>query len=259
LVNYGALAADGAQQMNNNIAKKTIAVVEDDLALAATLEDMLVAEGYHPVLCASAAALKTAMADDAIDLILLDLNLPDGNGLTLAAQIRAKTSVPIIILTGKGSEVDRIVGLEVGADDYVVKPFSVREVAARIRAVLRRGTASVATPPEVTKGYRFAGWTLDVELRRLFDPQGNQVFLTVNEYEIFSAIVAASGRILSRNQLIEMTRRHDNDDVFDRTVDVLIMRVRRKVEANTRLPKLIVTERGLGYRLSSKVERFGFD
>jgi DNA-binding response OmpR family regulator len=250
---------EGLANPIRDAAKTTIAVVEDDEALAATLGDMLRTEGYVPIICPTGAALQAALNEHTIQLILLDLTLPDGNGLALAAQIHAKLDVPIIILTGKGSEVDRIVGLEIGADDYVVKPFSVREVAARIRAVLRRGQVSVVTPPEVSKGYRFAGWVLDIELRRLYDPQGKQVMLTVNEFDLFSSIVASAGRILSRNQLIEMTRRHDNDDVFDRTVDVLIMRLRRKIETNTRLPKLILTERGIGYRLSCKVERFGFD
>jgi DNA-binding response OmpR family regulator len=234
-----------------------IAVVEDDSTLAATLEDMLLGEGYKVHLCPTAAALRSLLDTTEIDMILLDLTLPDGNGLTMAAQVRATTSVPIIILTGKGSEVDRIVGLEIGADDYVVKPFSVREVAARIRAVLRRGRQPVAAPPEVKKGYRFAGWTLDKELRRLFNPSGKQVALTVNEFDLMHTIISADGRILSRNQLLEMTRHSSNDDVFDRTIDVLIMRLRRKIEPNPQVPIFIVTERGIGYRFNVAVERFG--
>jgi DNA-binding response OmpR family regulator len=244
--------------MNTNPAIH-IAVVEDDPAVAATLEDMLLGEGYlvHP--CATGTALRALLDSTEIDMILLDLTLPDGNGLSLAAQIRATTSVPIIILTGKGSEVDRIVGLEVGADDYIVKPFSVREVAARIRAVLRRGRVSAPQLQVAQRGYRFGGWTLDADLRRLFNPHGKLVPLTVNEFDLLVSIVATAGRILSRNQLLEMTRRNNNDDVFDRTIDVLMLRLRRKIEANPQVPMFIVTERGLGYRFNVAVERFGFD
>ena len=236
-----------------------IAVVEDDAVLAATVEEMLLDEGYRVHLCPTGAALRELLEAGGIDLILLDLNLPDGNGLALAARVRATTAVPIIILTGKGSEVDRIVGLEVGADDYVVKPFSVREVAARIRAVLRRGQALAPKLPTVRKGYRFAGWILDVDLRRLYNPEGKQIPLTVSEFDLMHAIVSSAGRILSRAQLLEMTRHNNNDDVFDRTVDVIILRLRRKIETNPQIPKLISTERGIGYRLNQAVERFGFD
>lgn len=237
-----------------------IAVVEDDLALAATLEDMLVGEGYRVRQCPTVAALRALLEDHDVDLILLDLTLPDGSGLALAAQIRVTTSVPIIMLTGKGSEIDRIVGLELGADDYIVKPFSIREVAARIRAVMRRGHSVAPTQvPVVHKGYRFAGWVLDVDMRRLYNPNGKHVSLTVNEFDLLLSIVAGSGRILTRNQLLEMTRRDGNDDVFDRTIDVLILRLRRKIEVNPHVPQFIVTERGIGYRFDVAAERFGFD
>ncbi len=237
-----------------------IAVVEDDPAVAATLEDMLLGEGYRVRQCPNVAALRSLLDGTDMDLILLDLTLPDGNGLAVAAQIRATTSVPIIMLTGKGSEIDRIVGLELGADDYIVKPFSVREVAARIRAVMRRGrTVAAIQAPVVQKGYKFAGWVLDVDLRRLYNPNGKHVSLTVNEFDLLLSIVSASGRILTRNQLLEMTRRDGNDDVFDRTVDVLILRLRRKIEANPHVPQFIATERGIGYRFNLPVERFGFD
>jgi DNA-binding response OmpR family regulator len=236
-----------------------IAVVEDDSIVAASLQDMLVSEGYSVHLCSTGAALRALLKRVELDLILLDLALPDGNGLTLATQVRATTSAPIIMLTGRGSEVDRIVGLEVGADDYVVKPFSVREVAARIRAVLRRRQIEAPQSPAFQKGYKFAGWTLDVNLRRLYNPRAKQISLTVNEFDVLHSIVATAGRILTRNQLLDMTRRSHNDDVFDRTVDVLILRLRRKIEANPHVPSLIITERGFGYRLNAAVERVGFD
>jgi DNA-binding response OmpR family regulator len=242
----------------DNHSNVQIAVVEDDATLAATLEDMLIGEGYRVHLCPTAAALQPLLKESSLDMILLDITLPDANGLAVAAQIRATTAIPIIILTGKGGEVDRIVGLEVGADDYVVKPFSVREVAARIRAVLRRThNNNLPTSPDLRSGFKFAGWALDVQLRRLYNPNGKQIMLTVNEFDLLESIVSAAGRILTRNQLLEMTRRHDNDDVFDRTVDVLILRLRRKIESNPHVPKFIVTERGIGYRFNASVERFG--
>jgi two-component system OmpR family response regulator len=141
----------------------------------------------------------------------------------------------------------------------VVKPFSIREVAARIRAVLRRGQALAPKLVAVRKGYRFAGWVLDVELRRLYSPDGKQIPLTVNEFDLMHAIVSSAGRILSRAQLLEMTRHCNNDDVFDRTIDVIILRLRRKIEINPQIPKFIRTERGIGYRFNQTVERFGFD
>ncbi len=237
-----------------------IALVEDDPDIAIPLEDMLASEGYRVRRCPTAAALRAVLEQEQIDMILLDLALPDGNGFQIAAQIRATTSVPIIMLTGRGGEIDRVMGLELGADDYIVKPFSLREVAARIKAVLRRGRLVVPVQaPSVRKGYRFAGWTLDIELRRLYDPDGKYVSLTVNEFDLLISIVSASGRILTRNQLLEATRHDNNDDVFDRTVDVLILRLRRKIEPNPQLPQFIMTERGVGYRFNPSVERVGLD
>ncbi len=237
-----------------------IAVVEDDRVVAATLEDMLLSEGYRVRQCPTLSALRSLLDNNHIDLILLDLTLPDGNGLAVAAQIRVSTSVPIIIVSGRGSEIDRIVGLELGADDYIAKPFNVREVAARIRAVMRRGRSiALAQSPALRKGYRFAGWVLDVELRRLYCPRGRHVSLTMNEFELLLSIVSELGRVLTRNRLLEMTRRDGNDDVFDRTVDLLVLRLRRKIEANPHVPQFIVTERGFGYRFDPTVERFGFD
>lgn len=240
-------------------APLTIAVVEDDASIASTLEDMLLAEGYRVHVCPTGAALRALLERPLVDMILLDLNLPDCNGLELAGFVRATTALPIIILTGRGEEIDRIVGLEIGADDYVVKPFSLREVAARIRAVLRRGRAPASPSPPVRRGYRFEGWTLDIDLRRLYTPDNKPVALTGSEFALLRSIVTAAGRILTRNQLLDMTRGREDNDVFDRTIDVLILRLRRKIEPDPNSPRLIVTERGLGYRFNAAVERLGQD
>jgi len=238
-----------------------IAVVEDDPAVAETLVDMLEGEGYRALRCSTGSELSALIARERLALILLDLKLPDCDGLTLAAQIRATEHVPIVILTGKGSEIDRILGLEVGADDYVVKPFSVREVAARIRAVLRR-THQIPDPklhaPPPRRGYQFDNWTLDLDRRRLADPEGQQVILSVAEFDLLAAIVAARGRVLTRAQLLELTR-GEGADVFDRTIDVLVLRLRRKIERNPHQPTLLATERGVGYFFTANVERFGFE
>lgn len=234
-----------------------VAVVEDDPAVADVLGDMLAEEGYVPHLCRGAAELDQAMGRERMSLVLLDLKLPDGDGLSIAARMRATHGTPVIILTGKGSEIDRVVGLEIGADDYVVKPFSVREVAARIRAVLRRTSGQAAAPQVLPgRGFGFAGWVLDLERRRLADAAGRDVTLTVAEFDLLAALVSAQGRVLSRDQLLDMTRR-DNDSVTDRTIDVLILRLRRKIEANPAQPQFIRTERAIGYVFGVAVERIG--
>lgn len=234
-----------------------IAVVEDDPDVAAILSDMLSGEGYVPHLCYGAAQLDAALGRARISLVLLDLKLPDGDGLSIASRVRASHGIPIIILTGRGSEIDRVVGLEIGADDYIVKPFSVREVAARIRAVLRRATPAIPDrPPSPGRGFCFQGWVLDLDRRRLYDPMGHDVTLTVAEFDLLAGLVAAQGRVLSRDQLLDLTRR-DTDSVTDRTIDVLVLRLRRKIEENPAQPQFIRTERTIGYMIGVKVVRIG--
>lgn len=246
------------------LPKSRIAVVEDDSVIAASLIDLLELDGYEVTHCATGAELEKLIEQSIPDVILLDLQLPDANGLTLAARIRSRSEVPIMMLTAKGSEVDRIVGLEIGADDYLVKPFSVREVVARVRALLRRTRVMGSPAPQTAssneprRGYRFDGWALDLNMRQLFDPNGKLVALTVAEFDLLLAFVLASRHILTRSQLLEQMQR-ENDDVFERSIDVLILRLRRKIEANPAQPRLVVTERGCGYIFRAEVERFGFD
>ena len=166
------------------------------------------------------------------------------------------SSLPIIIVTGhRRDEVDRIVGLELGADDYLTKPFSPRELLARVRAVLRRVEAARAVPPEESKAirYRFAGWELNLRRRRLTSPSGASVALTVGEFSLLTAFLRSPQQVLSRDQLLAATRVHD-DEVFDRSVDVQILRLRRKLEANPSAPELIKTERGAGYVFTAPVQ-----
>lgn len=235
---------------------QTVAVVEDDPAQAAVLCELLEAEGYIPRACASARDLAALLEEEPPALVLLDLGLPDEDGLALAARLRALYRIPIIILTGRGTEIDRVVGLEIGADDYLVKPYSLRELAARIRAVMRRSTvttAPLAADPPLRQGFRFGGWTLDTQRRRLSDPSGRPVELTVGEFDLLAVLLGAQGRVLSRAQLLDMTRR-GHDAVYERTIDVLILRLRRKIEPDPSRPQLIMTERAIGYHFAGAVE-----
>jgi DNA-binding response OmpR family regulator len=182
------------------------------------------------------------------DLIVLDLRFDQEDGLDLLREIRSRSDVPVIIVTGdRRDEIDRVVGLELGADDYVTKPFSLRELLARIRAVLRRLEAGRAAPqrdPERGR-CRFGDWELDRQARRLTDPDGAQVALTKGEYALLTAFLDAPQRPLSREHLLQATRMHE--DVFDRSIDVQILRLRRKLETDPSAPRIIQTERGVGY------------
>jgi len=193
--------------------------------------------------------------DEAIDLVLLDVRLPGENGMVLAQTLRERASVPIMLLTGNAEEADRVMGLELGADDYVTKPFSLRELLARIRAVLRRYQAPSDLPARDDKrrAYRFAGWELNLRTRKLTAPDGSKLELSNGEFSLLTAFCGASQRVLSRDQLMSLSRLH-NAEVYDRTVDVQIVRLRRKIEADPARPQLIVTERGAGYIFTAPVE-----
>lgn len=238
-----------------------IALVEDDPLVADSLGDFLGREEYQVHPCPSGAALRALLGRAPVDLILLDLGLPDEDGFALAAQIRAQSPVPIIMLTGRGADVDRIIGLELGADDYVVKPFNPRELLARIKAVTRRAQAAPVLPPIPTaapaqKGYRFAGWTLDLALRRLVQPNGAIADLSTTEFELLTVLVESHGEVLSRQEILRRCGR-TSDAVFERSIDVTILRLRRKIEANPQQPAFIRTERGIGYLFATQPTPIG--
>ena len=187
------------------------------------------------------------------DIVLLDVGLPDMDGFEVVRQIRAFSDVPVVMLTARDDAMDKVKGLELGADDYVTKPFSQRELLARIKAVLRRTEQKRATRRgETVRAYRFKGWELNTGTRKLRAPDGRNVELTNSEYALLVAFLKAPGRILTRDQLLESSRLHD--DIYDRSIDVQILRLRRKVEESPNQPKLIRTERGAGYYLDSPVE-----
>mgnify|MGYP001765835487 CR=1 FL=1 len=235
-----------------------IAVVDDDATVRDAVCDLVTTEGYEAVGCGDAATLLAVLATPPIDLVVLDLRLPDRDGLAVAASIRATSSLPIIMLSGRGGDLDRILGLEVGADDYVVKPFNPRELLARIKAVLRRRghETAIAPAPPVHNGRRFAGHLVDLDRRRLIAPNGATISLTVAEFDLLAALVGAAGRVLSRDRLLELTHRAGGE-VYDRTVDVLILRLRRKIETDPTNPRFIRTERGHGYVFDAVVEPVG--
>jgi two-component system OmpR family response regulator len=194
------------------------------------------------------------MAGSRIDLIVLDLMLPGEDGLSVCKRLRARSQVPIIMLTAKGDEVDRILGLEIGADDYLSKPFNPRELLARIRAVLRRSTITALNP--TAGGARvlgFHGWRIDRVLRELRNPDGARVTLTDAEFGLLQAFCERPGRVLSRDQLIDVTQGR-SAGVFERSIDILVSRLRRKIESDPHQPSLIKTVRSRGYLFTPAVE-----
>ncbi|WP_296809296.1 response regulator transcription factor [Thiocapsa sp.] len=241
-----------------------VLIVDDDPDIRDLVAHEARQQGWEVLQAGSDAELTELLRLHTPDIILLDIRLPDQDGLTIARRLRAASAMPIIMLTGMGSDVDRIVGLEIGADDYVVKPFNPRELIARIKAVLRRTSAGAMMPapapaPAITPRHdcrRFAGWMLDLSARLLTDPDGNQVSLTNAEFLLLEAFLDAPRRVLSREHLLERTHAFEAD-VFDRTIDVLIMRLRRKIESNSHAPRLIRTERGAGYVFDADVEQAG--
>ena len=235
-----------------------IVIVDDDPEIRALLTQFLTAQGFAVTAVEDGSALRRALEREAADLVVLDLMLPGEDGLALCRRLRATTSVPIIMLTAMGSETDRVVGLELGADDYLAKPFSTRELLARIRAVLRR-TGADATVTRETSAIRpsgeildFAGWRLDVSRRRLTDPGGVLVDVTSGEFDLLLVFLRHPHQVLSRDQLLDLSRGRVSGPL-DRTIDVQVGRLRRKIEADPKNPDLFKTVRGGGYLLATDV------
>lgn len=234
-----------------------ILIVDDDIALRETLEDFLSGEGYAIRQAANVTQAREAIAAATPDLILLDINMPGGDGLTLAAELRAKTLLPIIILSGKGSMVDKVVGLEVGADDYVAKPFELRELLARVRAVLRRAKPAIVAEPAVQERQaHFDAFVLTPSRRSLSTSGGEQIELTGAEYNLAALFVDRPNRVLTREAIGEATHK-DDWEAFDRSVDTLVSRLRRKLTRHATQANLIQTVRGEGYVLACAVKWSG--
>ena len=232
-----------------------VLALDDDPSVRQMIADYLTDNDVRVTTLASGREIADVMAREMIDLLVLDVRLPGENGMQIARKLREESDVPIIILTALKDEADRVMGLELGADDYLTKPFSPRELLARIRALLRRSRAheTVAGGLARIRAYRFAGWELNVRQRRLTTPQGSMTVLTNSEFSLLAAFLSAPKRILSREQLLDLSRLH-NAEVYDRSIDVQILRLRRKIEADPAHPKFIVTERGAGYVFDAAVE-----
>ena len=229
-------------------------VVDDDLDICNQLSDYLGRNDFHVTAVNTAKQMLDFIAREAVDLLLLEPRLRGEDGLRLTRTVRESSSMPIVVVSGRDDVADRVLGLELGADDYVTKPFSLRELLARIRAVLRRCKVDVVGPArdDTLRAYRFAGWELNVRLYRLHSPDGNRVEISRGEIGLLRALLSSPQRILTRDQLLELTH-IDSAEVYDRSIDTQIMRLRRKIEANPIEPRFIRTERGTGYYFDAPV------
>jgi len=230
-----------------------VLVVDDDPLIRAAVADYLGEHQFRVTTVADGEAMLAAIADDVVDMVVLDVRLGRDDGMALARRLREESAIPIIMLTGRREEADRVMGLELGADDYVTKPFSPRELLARIRAVLRRRPEMQQGRPAGVRAYRFDGWELNLNTRRLTSPDGRPVALSNGEFSLLVVFLGAPHRVLSRDQLLDMSRLH-GDDVYNRSVDTQVMRLRRKLEVDVAKPRYIQTERGAGYTFSAAVE-----
>ena len=223
-----------------------IAVVEDDPEISRMMTSYMTDNGFEVTAARSGRDLDRVMSDAKIDCVILDVGLPGEDGLSICRRIRGKSSVPIIMVTGRGTDTDRIVGLELGADDYLPKPFNPRELLARVRAVMRRSGAPEQPPAEPLQVLMFEGWRLDMARRQLSAPDGTPRSLTSGEFNILSLFCQHPRKVLSRDDLLELLHGRAAA-VFDRSIDVQISRLRRKIESNLKDPSFIKTVRYGGY------------
>lgn len=232
-----------------------ILIVDDDRDISSLLAEYLEKNGYKTSTAGDGKAMWKALDENRIDLIVLDLNLPGDDGLTLCRDLRSRSSIPVIMLTARAEPLDRILGLEMGADDYLPKPFEPRELFARIRSVLRR---TQALPPNLQateqQQVRFAGWTMDYTARHLINPDGVVIALSGAEFRLLKIFLDHANRVLSRDQLLNLTQGRDADP-FDRSIDLQISRLRQKLGEDARSPQIIKTVRNEGYVLATTVAR----
>jgi DNA-binding response OmpR family regulator len=231
-----------------------ILVVDDQQEICDLVREYLTDEGFRVSTANDGTGLREEMARSQVDLVILDLMLPGEDGLQLARELRTGSDVGIIMLTGRGETVDRIIGLEMGADDYLPKPFHLRELLARVRSVLRRGGGRGGDTPAAHRvRVRFAGWAFDLASRALTSPAGEEVRLTTGEFELLAAFVDHAGQVLSRDRLLDLARNREAGP-FDRTIDVQVGRLRRKLEPDVDEPRIIKSVRGAGYILVAPVD-----
>ncbi len=248
-----AAAADTDDQVSSDTH---VAVVDDDADVATLLVGYLRSHGFRVTSLRDGASLLALMPVDPPALVLLDLGLPGEDGLSIAGKLRAQWRCGLVIVTGRGDAVDKVVGLELGADDYVTKPFDLRELLARVKAVLRRideAASPLAEPAPARGRFRFAGFSFDAAARVLRHSAGHDVTLTAGEFDLLHTFLQHPGRVLSRDFILEHTRGREASP-FDRTIDVLVGRLRRKLESEPESPQLIKSVRGAGYILVPAVE-----
>lgn len=241
--------------MDSDLLPEHVLIVEDDQGMRTLMLRTLRENGYRVTGVRDGREMWAALDGNPVDLVLLDILLPGANGLDLCRALRAKSKVPIIIVSARGQEMDRVVGLEIGADDYIAKPFGQKELLARVRALLRR-SAGLAPFPGHSKAdvIRFDGWQLDLRRRELLEPAGAVVDLSAAEYDLLVSFLENPQRVLGRQRLLESSRARVSG-INDRSIDVLISRLRRKLQTNGSLPPLIRTIRGVGYMFCAEMER----
>jgi two-component system OmpR family response regulator len=232
-----------------------ILLVEDDQQISHLIQRFLrmQAKAYRLSVARNAKEMDASLAASRIDLILLDIMLPDEDGFSICRRLRVRSNVPVIMLTARDDDYDRILGLEMGADDYITKPFNPRELLARVRAVLRRSPRSDVNDGGGTRVMRFLGWALDCKHRLLLDASGVRVAITGAEFELLRVLCERPGRVLSRDQLLDLTRGR-GAGMYDRSVDILISRLRRKIERDPHEPDIIKTVRSSGYLFTPDVD-----
>ena len=230
-----------------------IVIVDDQPEICELVYDYLTSEGYRVSTASDGASMRKLLQQYDVDLVLLDIMLPGDDGLSLARQLRAQSDIGIIILTGRGETVDRIIGLEMGADDYLPKPFHLRELLARVKSVLRRASTRTEAPKSAPQAAVFNGWKLDLTSRELIAPSGEEVRLTTGEFDLLAAFVGNANQVLSRDRLLDLARNRSSGP-FDRTIDVQVGRLRKKLEDDPQNPSLIKTVRGSGYIFTASVE-----
>jgi two-component system OmpR family response regulator len=234
-----------------------VLIVDDDREICELISEYLTGEGYRVSIAYDGDGMRRVIEQSSIDLVLLDVVLPREDGLTLARSLRAENlDIGIIMLTGRGDTMDRIIGLEFGADDYLAKPFHLRELLARVKSVSRRAAQGVAQPPPSSNRSRarFAGWFFDLSARELLSPAGESVRLTAGEFGLLATFVAHANQVLSRDRLLDLVCNREAGP-FDRTIDVQVGRLRRKLNDDPQQPRLIKTVRGGGYMFAVPVER----
>jgi two-component system OmpR family response regulator len=230
----------------------SILIVDDDRDIRTLLADYLESNGYRTFGAADGVAMWKLLDETKPDLIVLDLNMPGEDGLTICRKLRAHSDLPVIMLTARSEPLDRILGLEMGADDYLPKPFEPRELLARIRSVLRRSSSTAANGADKASQIRFSGWTLDLTARHLLNPDGTVIMLSGAEFRLLKVFLEHPNRVLNRDQLLNLTQGRDADP-FDRSIDIQISRLRQKLGEDARVPQIIKTVRNGGYVLAGTV------